>query len=170
MSLADPFWGAPRIHGELLKLGVDVGQTSVAKYMAPRRRPPSQGWRTFLLNHADGIASDRPVRGSDDLISAAIRIARSWTRPAANYVAWRHRASHCRMDRSPNHGGLRLGGSADLSGSRSGPRLRRGIYPTHSSDGHSRQTDSAAISLAERLCGTTDRLDQTRMPGSRDHN
>ena len=57
MSLANPFWGAPRIHGELLKLGIDMGQTSVAKYMARRKRPPSQGWRTFLLNHADGIAS-----------------------------------------------------------------------------------------------------------------
>jgi hypothetical protein len=57
MSLANPLWGAPRIHGELLKLGINVGQTSVAKYMARRRRPPSQGWRTFLLNHADGIAS-----------------------------------------------------------------------------------------------------------------
>ena len=57
ISLANPLWGAPRIHGELLKLGIDVGQTSVAKYMARRRRPPSQGWRTFLRNHADGIAS-----------------------------------------------------------------------------------------------------------------
>jgi transposase InsO family protein len=57
MSLANPLWGAPRIHGELLKLGIEVGQTSVTKYMARRRRPPSQGWRTFLRNHADGIAS-----------------------------------------------------------------------------------------------------------------
>jgi transposase InsO family protein len=57
MSLANPLWGAPRIHGELLKLGIDIGQTSVAKYMARNRRPPSQGWRTFLRNHADGIAS-----------------------------------------------------------------------------------------------------------------
>jgi len=57
MSLANPLWGAPRIHGELLKLGIDIGQTSVAKYMAWRRRPPSQGWRTFLRNHADGIAA-----------------------------------------------------------------------------------------------------------------
>src|SRR5271154_424520 len=57
MSIANPLWGAPRIHGELLKLGIDVGQTSVAKYMAKRRRPPSLGWRTFLHNHADGIAS-----------------------------------------------------------------------------------------------------------------
>jgi hypothetical protein len=51
MSGANPLWGAPRIHGELLKLGIDVGQTSVAKYMVRRRVPPSQG------NHADGIAA-----------------------------------------------------------------------------------------------------------------
>jgi transposase InsO family protein len=57
MSVANPLWGAPRIHGELLKLGIDIGQTSVAKYMARRRRPPSQGWSTFLRNHADGIAA-----------------------------------------------------------------------------------------------------------------
>src|SRR6478672_12479079 len=57
MSIANPLWGAPRIHGELLKLGIDIGQTSVAKYMAKQRDPPSQGWRTFLRNHADGIAA-----------------------------------------------------------------------------------------------------------------
>ena len=57
MSITNPLWGAPRIHGELLKLGIDVGQTSVAKYMARRRGPPSQGWKTFLHNHADGIAA-----------------------------------------------------------------------------------------------------------------
>src|SRR5256885_6790159 len=47
MSIANPLWGAPRIHGELLKLGIDVGQTSVAKYMAKGRAPPSQGWKPF---------------------------------------------------------------------------------------------------------------------------
>jgi hypothetical protein len=57
MSVANPLWGAPRIHGELLKLGIDIGQTTVAKYMARRRMPPSQGWKTFLRNHTDGIAS-----------------------------------------------------------------------------------------------------------------
>ena len=57
MSIANPLWGAPRIHGELLKLGIDIGQTSVAKYMARRRRPPSQGWKTFLHNHADVVAA-----------------------------------------------------------------------------------------------------------------
>ena len=57
MSIENPLWGAPRIHGELLKLGIDVSQTSVAKYMARGRAPPSQGWKTFLRNHADGIAA-----------------------------------------------------------------------------------------------------------------
>jgi transposase len=57
MNVANPLWGAPRIHGELLKLGIDVGQTTVARYMAKRGRPPSQGWKTFLRNHADAIAS-----------------------------------------------------------------------------------------------------------------
>src|SRR5258707_15681984 len=55
MSVANPLWGAPRIHGELLKLGIDVGQTTVAKYLARRRQLPPQGWKTFLRNHADGI-------------------------------------------------------------------------------------------------------------------
>src|SRR5215510_6101469 len=57
MSVANPLWGAPRIHGEFLKLGIDVGQATVAKYMARRRMPPSPGWKTFLHNHADGIGS-----------------------------------------------------------------------------------------------------------------
>ena len=50
-------WGAPRIHGELLKLGFTVAQSTVSKYMLRGRRPPSQGWKTFLRNHADGIAA-----------------------------------------------------------------------------------------------------------------
>src|SRR2546430_4716579 len=57
MSIENPLWGAPRIHGELLKLGFDVAQSSVAKYMIKRSGPPSQGWRTFLRNHAPGIAA-----------------------------------------------------------------------------------------------------------------
>ena len=51
MSKANPLWGAPRIHGELLKLGIDVCQTTVTKYMVRRRQPPTQTWRTFLTNH-----------------------------------------------------------------------------------------------------------------------
>ena len=57
MSVENPLWGAPRIHGELLKLGFEVAQSSVAKYMVKRGGPPSQGWRTFLRNHAPDIAA-----------------------------------------------------------------------------------------------------------------
>ena len=57
MSVENPLWGAPRIHGELLKLGFEVAQSSVAKYMVKRCGQPSQGWRTFLRNHAPDIAA-----------------------------------------------------------------------------------------------------------------
>src|SRR6201988_5571299 len=53
----NPLWGAPRNHGELLKLGFEVAQSSVAKCMVKRRGPPSQGWRTFLHNHAPDVAA-----------------------------------------------------------------------------------------------------------------
>jgi len=57
MSSANPLWGAPRIHGELLMLGIEVAESTVGRYMVRHRRPPSQGWKTFLRNHAAGIAS-----------------------------------------------------------------------------------------------------------------
>src|ERR1700719_2286828 len=57
MSMENLLWGAPRIHGELLKLGFEVAQSSVAKYMVKRLGPPSQGWRTFLHNRAPDIAA-----------------------------------------------------------------------------------------------------------------
>src|ERR1700694_1443119 len=57
MSMDNPLWGAPRIHGELLKLGFEVAQSSVAKYMVKRGGSPSQGWCTFLRNHAPDIAA-----------------------------------------------------------------------------------------------------------------
>jgi putative transposase len=57
MAQANPRWGAPRIHGELLKLGVEVCQATVAKYMMRQRRPPSQTWRTFLRNHIGQIVA-----------------------------------------------------------------------------------------------------------------
>jgi len=57
MSIANATWGAPRIHGELLKLGIEVSQATVTKYMARRRKPPSQTWRTFLENHLKEMVS-----------------------------------------------------------------------------------------------------------------
>jgi hypothetical protein len=75
MSHENPLWGAPPIHGELLKLGVNVGETSVGKYMGRRRQPPSQTWRTFLKN-----------RPQCPLVSSRVPLA--WPRPL-------HRLSPC---------------------------------------------------------------------------
>ena len=99
MSMENPLWGAPRIHGELLKLGFEVAQSSVAKYMVKRRGPPSQGWRTFLRNHAQDIAAMDlfvvPTIGFDLLYALVIvRLDRRelvWisvtTHPTAEWVA-----------------------------------------------------------------------------------
>jgi transposase InsO family protein len=57
MCRENPTWGAPRIHGELLKLGIDIGETSVSKYMVRSHKPPSQTWRTFLVNHLQQLVS-----------------------------------------------------------------------------------------------------------------
>ena len=57
MSLENPFWGATKIHGELLKLGIQVAQSTVSIYMVPRPDRPSQTWKTFVRNHMEGIAS-----------------------------------------------------------------------------------------------------------------
>ena len=99
MSIENPLWGAPRIHGELLKLGFEVAQSSVAKYMVKRHGPPSQGWRTFLRNHAPDIAAMdlfvAPTIGFDLLYGLVIiRLARRdlvWinvtTNPTAEWIA-----------------------------------------------------------------------------------
>ena len=57
ISRENPLWGAPHIHGELLKLGIEIGETTVAKYMFRPRKPPSQTWRTFLHNHLKTMVS-----------------------------------------------------------------------------------------------------------------
>ena len=57
MSRDNPLWGAPRIHGELLELGIDIGETSVGKYLVRGPKPPSQTWRTFLENHLKTLVS-----------------------------------------------------------------------------------------------------------------
>src|SRR5258708_6662160 len=57
MSTANPLWGAPRIHGELLKLGIQISQATVAQYMVRQQKPPSQTWRTFLENHVKQLVA-----------------------------------------------------------------------------------------------------------------
>jgi hypothetical protein len=64
MSNENPLWGAPRVHGELLKLGFKVAESTVSKYISRRRRPPSQSWQTFLRNYAAADSIAEPMTGS----------------------------------------------------------------------------------------------------------
>src|SRR5215469_7293961 len=106
MSVENPLWGAPRLHGELLKLGFEVAQSSVAKYMVKRRGPPSQGWRTFLRNHAPSIAAmdlfAAPTIGFKLLY--AFVIVRLDRRDLARIK--RHGTSDRRMGSTSNNGGI----------------------------------------------------------------
>jgi hypothetical protein len=113
MSVANPLWGAPRIHGELLKLGIDIGQTSVAKYMARRRRPPSQGWSTFLRNHADGIAAmDLFVVPT---ISFRLLYSLLILRHDRRWILWLRATTDRGMDCPPADRGLRMEAGSSLS-------------------------------------------------------
>jgi hypothetical protein len=72
MSGANPLWGAPRIHGELLKLGIEISQATVAKYMVRGRGTPSPTWRSFLRNQTTAYRRDRHVRRGVRVVSAAV--------------------------------------------------------------------------------------------------
>jgi len=158
MSIENPLWGAPRIHGELLKLGFDVAQSSVAKYMAKRRGPPSQEWRTFLRNHAPEIAAMDlfvvPTIGFDLLYAfIIIRLDRRnlvWinvtTHPTAEWIA-RQITEAFPWSEAPRY----------LTRSRS--HLWHHRYTPIARHGHSRQTHRASVALAERFCRTADRVD-----------
>jgi transposase InsO family protein len=124
MSMENPLWGAPRIHGELLKLGFEIAQSSVAKYMVKRRGPPSQEWRTFVRNHAPDIAAMDlfvvPTIGFDLLYAFVIvRLGRRdliWinvtANPTAEWVArqiteafpWDEAPDYLIRDRDPIYG------------------------------------------------------------------
>src|SRR5262252_6753123 len=81
MSQANPRWGAPRIHGELLKLGFELSEATVAKYMVHHRKPPTQTWRTFLVNHMKEMVSSDFLMVSDRVLSRAICLRDSVARP-----------------------------------------------------------------------------------------
>ena len=100
MRRDNPLWGAPRIHGELLKLGIDIGETSVGKYIVRRRKPLSQDWRTFLENHIRSMVS------VDFFTVPTIRFQVLYVflilahRPKADRALQRHRPSDGRVDRT----------------------------------------------------------------------
>jgi hypothetical protein len=108
MSMENPLWGAPRIHGELLKLGFEVAQSSVAKYMVKRRGPPSQGWRTFLCNHAPNIAA-MDLFVSNYRFRPALCLRHRPAGPQRRRLDQRHSQPDGRTGCASNNGGISLG-------------------------------------------------------------
>ena len=166
MSRENPLWGAPRIHGELLMLGIEVAESTVGRYMVRRRRPPSQGWKTFLRNHAAGIASLDlfVVRTISFKLLYGLVILRHARRrlvtisvtsnPTAEWIAGQV------TDAFP------LGRSAESSDSRPRRGLRPSLHPSHSGNGDPRSSDRAALTVAEWPRRAPHRLDSARMSRS----
>ena len=163
MSRENPLWGAPRIHGELLMLGIEVAESTVGRYMVRRRRPPSQGWKTFLRNHAAGIASldlfvvrtisFKLLYGLVILRHARRRIVTIsvTSNPTAEWIAGQVTDAFP-WDEAPRH----------LIRDRDGAF---GPAYTHSGNGDPRSSDCAALTVAERPRRAPHRLDSTRTPG-----
>ena len=163
MSRENPLWGAPRIHGELLMLGIEVAESTVSRYMVRRRRPPSQGWKTFLRNHAAGIASLDlfVVRTISFKLLYGLVILRHARRrlvtisvtsnPTAEWIAGQV-IDAFPWDEAPQ--------SPD---SRPRRGLRPSLHPSHSSNGDPRSSDCAALTVAERPRRAPHRLDPARM-------
>ena len=102
MSTDNPLLGAPRIHGELLKLGFEVAQSSVAKYMIKRSGPPSQGWRTFLSNHAPHIAA------MDLFVVPTLASICSMSSSSSGWNGQRHSEPNRGMACTPDYGSIPL--------------------------------------------------------------
>jgi hypothetical protein len=166
MSRENPLWGAPRIHGELLMLGIEVAESTVGRYMVRRRRPPSQGWRTscaitrptslrwicswcslsfkllyglVILRHARRrlVAISVTAKPTAEWIAGQVTDAFPWDEASAS------------PDSRPRRG------------------LRTSLHPSHSGNRDPRSSDCAALTVAERPRRATHRLDPERI--SRSH-
>ena len=166
MSVANPGWGAPRIHGELGKLGIQVSETTVAKYMLRHRNPPSQTWRTFLTNHIqDLVSADFFVVPTATFRLLFVFVILSHDRrrlvhfavpshPTAEWTAqqllqafpWDTAARYLLRDRDGNYGKV--------------------FRETAAGAGHRRGALCSTLALAKCLRGAVDRVDTARMPGS----
>jgi hypothetical protein len=161
MNAENPLWGAPRIHGELLKLGIEVAQSTVAKYMTKRRPGSGQTWKTFLRNHVAGIGA------MDVLVVPTINFRLLFV-----LVILRHERRRLISLSVTDHP------TAEWIARRI--TLGRGAYPytrprcflwpcryqASGGDGHPGSPDCATIPLAKWTCGEAGRHDPSGVPGS----
>ncbi len=150
MSRANPLWGAPRIHGELLKLGIKISQATVGRWMPWRPRVPSPTWRSFLRNHLPDLAAiDMFVVATATFQLLYTLIVLSLDRRRVVHFEVTRNPTQVWLAFAPNDRGLSLGHCTSLSAA--GPRqiLWSGISSSRSSDGDHGGHHCAAISVAE---------------------
>jgi hypothetical protein len=165
MSTENLLWGAPRIHGELLQLGFEVAQSSVAKYIVKWRGPPSHGWRTFLRNHAPDVAAmDLFVVPS---IGFKLLYAFVIVRLDRRDLVWINVTAHptAEWGRASNDGGIPLEPGSALHDPGPGLHLWYRRHTPIARHGDSGQAYRTSFALAEWLFRTADRIDPA--PASR---
>ena len=169
MSRENTRWGAPRIHGELLKLGFSISQAAVSKYMVRYPSPPSQSWRTFLTNHADCLAS------IDFFV-----VPTATFHLLFGFIVLHHERRqivHFGVTAKPDDGvgrtadprGIPVGHGAAVPDPRPGRRIRAIVPLDRDGDGRGRGRHGATEPVAKSVCGTPDRQREARMPGPFDH-
>ena len=169
MAGANPLWGAPRIHGELRKLGIEISERTVSRLLAQLSRPPSQPWRTFLANHLSALVSMDFFTVSTltgRVLFLLVLIAHDRRRHRARQ---RHRAPHRRVDRPAAGRRLPRGRRSPMAAARPGQHLRRSGASADRQPRHHRGRVESAQPVAESLRGARDRLHSPRVSRPRDH-
>jgi hypothetical protein len=168
MATANPLWGAPRIHGELQTLGIDVSERTFSRLLAPHTRPRSQTWQTFLTitlrQRRRSISSPCPR-------SLAASSSCCWSCRTAVGASRISMLRSIRRRRGPlnKSRGVSARHRAEASASRSRLHLQRELPPASGGHGYRRGHLRAGEPLAESIRGTADRLNPPRMFGSHDH-
>src|SRR5262249_41835159 len=150
LSEANPLWAAPRIHGELLKLGVEVSEATVAKYMGRRHKPPSQTWRTFLTNHAQQVAVADFFVVPDGNVSPLVRALDPRPRASTRCPHRGDRSPDGRVDRSTTPRSVSVERRTALSRARSRYGVPR-LGDDGAGDRDRRGDHSRSLTVAERL-------------------
>ena len=169
MSRENTRWGAPRIHGELLKLGFSISQAAVSKYMVRYPSPPSQSWRTFLTNHADCLAS------IDFFVVPTATFHLLFGFIVLHHERRQIDAFRCHgepddgVGRTADPRGIPVGHGAAVPDPRPGRRIRAIVPLDRDGDGRGRGRYGATEPVAKSVCGTPDRQREARMPGPFDH-
>jgi len=151
----------------LLKLGIEISEATVSKYLPRRRKPPSQTWRSFLENHVDTLVSVDFFTVPTVFFHVPSCLRRSRPRPSAHSQHQRDQQPLGGMDGEPNRADVPVGDRATLPAPRQGRYLWRGLSQSRQESGHQGSRDCPKVPLAKSICRTSDRDPTEGVAGSR---